>query len=431
MGYFLVQLKEETKLFFYDKVYGICMRDIIDNHLSETETLVKDGQRDFDVLIDCDGQLHLLCQDQHGDIFYLKKQGMQYAKHHLLTSKEQKYVEKYFRMVETGQMLNLFYVLPSQEGHILVHQMIGNSILSPEVVDYISEDRLLFDVVVDAFQNIYMLYSSKSGLNLRVYKWSTKQWSEPQEIVATSHRFPLLMMHGEKIYYSYVEDAKKTIYIGEINGEKKGIQTPFMPTQRPILSMENGVQVLSWLYENNIFTYANIKDNTAPQRLQLFGSLAQRIHYCLSEKIEGFGTNACFGQLTKSSLKLYNRHIDILAHIKHKKQAAMPIPVAPRAQVSETPSERPQVPDFTIEKLKIQMRMMQEEIEQLKHTIGALQIKENKEIAKIMVLPESQETFRQHPLEDDELAQTVNEDEVQADLPPSENDQADASDSSC
>ena|GEM_PF-2714540 len=171
---------EQTWYFFYQIGNGICFKKKNKNRWDPYEILFKDGQKDFDVIIDSRNNLHLVCQDQLGSIIYLMYNGTQWHKYTVLQNKSKRPYPKYFKMLLINGWINLFYVIEYKGKKLLIHQILDNHI-SPNVVDYIFDASVPFRVAVDRSDNIHLYYQRESDsgkLGYKIFFWSKKSWSE-------------------------------------------------------------------------------------------------------------------------------------------------------------------------------------------------------------------------------------------------------------
>lgn len=200
---------------------GICFCTMTNEEVKEYEILLREGQSDFDVLIDDSDVLHLVCRDDKGDIIYLNYSEQSWHKYVVMISKTPTTYSKNFNIQRINNWINIFYTIDYKGKKMLTHQIIENDEASPNVVDYISGN---FSVAKDSSNNIFVLFFSEAQkkYGYRKYAWSKKEWEAFVEIDAPANF---------KNPYIFI-DSNDNMHIAGMVGED-------------IAYISNGVQVLA------------------------------------------------------------------------------------------------------------------------------------------------------------------------------------------
>lgn len=166
--------------FYHSDAEGLCLRKKKDNRWGEAEVLLDNAFFDFCALGDGNDNLHLICQDMDGSIFYLSYHHAQWHKFTLLKSKTQGAYAKHFKLLLTGTQLQLFYTIRSNQRLMLVHQLLGSPD-DPTVVGVVHDSLRPFFALSDDYQNAYVYYQNEEGvLGVRCFEWSKKAFGDFQ-----------------------------------------------------------------------------------------------------------------------------------------------------------------------------------------------------------------------------------------------------------
>ena len=176
MNNYIIRQKDGTLWHFYFKNgVGICARKKSSSYWEDREIVFKDGEYDFTVMCDDDDNLHIICQNNSSNIYYFVYRSGAWQKYTILKSKTERFYPKNFKMIQSGVVLNLFYVIEHQEKYLLVHHMLDNE-SNPVVIDTLSQNT--FSITCDDSYNIYIYYKNESGMSgYRTYCWSSKKIS--------------------------------------------------------------------------------------------------------------------------------------------------------------------------------------------------------------------------------------------------------------
>lgn len=166
--------------FFYDR--GLCFREIGSSGKPQ-KMIYEDCTGQFDVLeLDCGGMV-ILCEDQEGGIVFLSEDSGDWLKTTLLKSKSGQSGPKNFSLFEVSGWLNGFYCLSYQEQILLVHHVIDNEDIQPEVVDLLCGETFhVFQLENGDFLAVYHSDYSNGNLGFKLYAWNQKEWSRFETI---------------------------------------------------------------------------------------------------------------------------------------------------------------------------------------------------------------------------------------------------------
>lgn len=180
---------------------------MIDENITEYQVLIPDGQVDFDVIVDDSNGIHMVFQNNEGDILYANHFNGQWKKTTLMQSKNRAYYNKNLVMKRVGNWLNILYCIEYNGKQMLTHQIIGSDENIPYVIDCIKGD---FCATQDTSGNICVLFYSetKKSWGIKKYVWSQKQWSEftTTEKLADCKNPFLFIDREDKLYIVYERD---------------------------------------------------------------------------------------------------------------------------------------------------------------------------------------------------------------------------------
>ena len=231
--------------FFYHAKDGICFEKKLETGWDEYQILFKNSMNDFDVTVDHRDYIHLVCQDKTGSIIYLTYNNRQWQKYVILKSKSAKAYRKNFKMLLVNQWINLIYTIEYKEKTLLVHHVLDNRDVPPNVIDYINDTQRSFCAAVDNSSNMHIFYQSdaQSGrLGYKTYIWSKKTWSHFTSVQeqSTDIRSPYAIVDKQdNIHLTYLKKAADSYHI--------------IYKRKPYRPSEN----LSWDKEITVHTRAN------------------------------------------------------------------------------------------------------------------------------------------------------------------------------
>ena len=129
--------------FFLNPRLGLCVSRMENSKFSKSETLLLNAKSDFAAVL-VQNAVHIVCQNEKGGIIHLIYDGKTLKKSVLLESRENRPYTKYFTLIPIGAFINLFYVIKHEGKEMLIHKILSENILSPEVVDYVEPSGIRF-----------------------------------------------------------------------------------------------------------------------------------------------------------------------------------------------------------------------------------------------------------------------------------------------
>ncbi len=236
--YILKQTSEKVWHFFHHEKNGICFKTKHNNEWDNYEILLKDGIEDFNVIIPDKDNIHLVCQDQNGSIIYLKYKDEQWHKYVVLQNKMNKVYPKHFKILFINGWINLIYTIHYKEQNLLVHHVLDNSDVPPNVIDSIYMTPQPFSIATDASNNIYIYYHANDQsdkIGYRIYLWAKKMWSD----------FITFDVHNQSITTPYAlidsHDNTHLVYLKKIDTNYQIIhkRKPYHPSDKATWEEEN------------------------------------------------------------------------------------------------------------------------------------------------------------------------------------------------
>ncbi len=265
---YIVLLEDTWYHFFIKPSRGLCVSKRTDVRYVFSDTLLPEAISDFSVVA-AEQEIHIVCQDRKGSIYYIRFDGAKKTVHHLLESREKTSAFKNITLAKIGEFVNLFYVISSKEGFVLIHQILGETISSPKPVDYTKDTN--FSLCNRKTSDLTLIYHSKEGvLGTKKFKWSKKEFEPffPLEIgcdltheIVTCDNLDFLCIAG---YASF--DKFDNILFCKINEEKNDTNLSAVhlvsgTSEGLTFSSYDNFLCVSWL-ENGLVMTANLtKDN--------------------------------------------------------------------------------------------------------------------------------------------------------------------------
>ena len=353
---------------FYKNRHGLCFCIMNSELLREYQVLLPDGQEDFDVTIDDADGVHLVCQNENGDILYLNCCHDSWQKTVLLQSRTAGAYRKDFSLRRVNNWLNLFYTINHNGKKMLVHHII-NSEEQPHAVDYIMGE---FCTAQDSGGNLYVLFysESKSSWGYARYVWSRKQWDGFRALEPGA---------GFCSPYIAVDDADAVHITGEAGGKiihiADGMREELGEGTRPVLLWRDGLCVM-WenIYDNKIYLKRAGEEKPVTfasggfAHPKLFG-----VRYTCFES--GYRAERCYGCIDDGAARLY--HLPDFFAVssappKPVRQSAAPEPDAERA----VPDRQPDGLFLEVQKIKIQLSQISGTLEKLQNRLEGMDPKQ-------------------------------------------------------
>lgn len=327
--YLVRQDKQNEWFFFYDENNGICFKKNYEGHWDSDKVLIKDGLPGFDVIIDDNKNIHLVCRDRNFNIIYLLYNNDKWHKYVILKNKSNKPKPKNFKSFIINNFINLIYIIEHEDKHLLVHQILNHEQYEPSVIDYISSSSLSFSAALDDSNNIYLYYlSERAGkkLGYKYYAWANKTWSQFKNIddEETEKTNPYMIIDNKNnthlCYVKELDNHMKLCYKrllfdypndNKWDDEIEIWSSPFAVNIVPvILKVENDLYLM-WQSSGRVL-YSYSKDNgitwSTPSQF-LVGSYKSisiiGFRTAIGNEMQMINCNLCYGYETENSINLY------------------------------------------------------------------------------------------------------------------------------
>ena len=343
---------------FYHNAHGICYCKMTDENITEYHVLLPDGKEDFDILIDDSDCIHLVFQNNDGDIIYANHFNDQWRKTTLLKSKSQGYYPKDFVLKRVNNWLNLMYCIEYNGRRMLTHQIIDGTDGTPFVVDCIKND---YCVAQELSGNIVTLFYSETekSWGIRKYIWSKKEWSDFS---------PISMLEGCKSPFLYIDKNDKThiVYEREMqimeyyDDDEKLVGTG----QKPLMLYQN-CDIIVWegIADNKV--YVKKTGDNAPTVI-MSGGFSRPTRFKLRYTVyePDLKADCCTGNIINGSIRVYG--------INNFFIVSQTSPISFNNQKS---AEENDTAHIEIQKLKIKINQLNGIIERLQSQISEYDIK--------------------------------------------------------
>jgi len=357
---------------------GICFCTMTNEELTEYEILLKEGQKDFDVLIDDSDVLHLICQDDKGDIIYLNYFEQSWHKYVVMISKTPTSYSKNFDIQRINNWINIFYTIDYKGKKMLTHQIIENDDVKPNVVDYISGN---FSVAKDSSNNIFVLFLSE-GQNKYVYRkyaWGKKEWGAFVEIDAPKNfKNPYIFIDSnDNIHIAGVVDEDVVYISNTVQVLSQG--------ENPIIMEKESIYIM-WECKKDGKVWMSQKDDGSNDFQKptefMAGKFAPLKIFSLAYTVyeQGIKARDCYGFISDNFVKLYMQSSffnvqrtppkPIQKNISEEAQKFTQR-LSPQAQVDRAEDNSHSTIELT--KLKIQLGQVISGIEKINHRLEGIE----------------------------------------------------------
>jgi|GEM_PF-2940979 len=357
---------------------GICFCRMKDEHLAEYEILLSEGQSDFGVIIDDSDCIHLICQNNAGDIIYLNYTKQNWQKVVVMQSKNQISYPKNFRIQRTNKWINIFYIIEYKGQKMLTHQMLERSDVPPTVLDYVGDD---YSLAKDSMNNLYVLFYSQSqrAYGYKKYSWNTKKWEEFSKIDV-----PSTFMHP----YLFIDSVDTMHIVGVLNDDVvyySDTLTTIAKGIRPIVIQKENLHIM-WLSKGGIVYGCQSVDggkNFQNPTEFMAGRFAQTKLFSISYTAFERQINArnCYGFIGDSTVKFYalGEFFNVLKTPPRPIQKSLSEEAREFIQKTEPqPEQEFSIENIELTKLKIQMGHISSNLEKINKKLD--EIRENSEI---------------------------------------------------
>ena len=339
---------------FYHNAHGICYCKMTDENITEYNVLLKDGQEDFDILVDDSNCIHMVYQNKEGDILYANHFNGQWRRTTLLESKSREYYPKKFALKRVNNWLNILYCIEYNGRKMLTHQLIDSTRDTPEVIDCIRDD---FSCVQDSAGNITVLYYSETNnaYGMRKYVWSKKEWNDFTSL-------PVINGCNNMFLFSDAQDCLHILYDRNFSIYEfcDGVENMIGTGQRPLMFHQKE-NVIMWegVADNKI--YIKKEGDKAPTVI-MSGSFSKPVRFGLRYTTyeDGLLAECCSGNIINGSIRMYG--INNFFCVAHS------------SPVNFTNNESENAAYIEMQKLKIKIDKLSGMVEKLQTQVGEYDI---------------------------------------------------------
>lgn len=321
--------------FFIKPSQGLCVSKKVDSRFTFTECILPNAFDDFCVIA-AEKTMHAVCQDNSGAIVYLTSDGESWKEKRLLESRDKTPEFKNLTLKLIGNFVNLFYVIRSKDDSILVHQLLGETIGQPKVVDYITGTD--FCVCSHRTSDLTVLYRSGDNIyGTKKFRWSRKDFDGFKPLDCGCNLEHAVVMADEDdnleiAAYAAFDKFVNILFLTKnpqtdecaisavhlVSGESEGLG----------LSNYGENLSISWCENGLVMTTSRSKNNkwSAPKKY-IRGTTQENVLYHIQTEAESFST---YGYRQDGRIMLYITR-DILEHPPGRRQQKA---VSPQAQAS-------------------------------------------------------------------------------------------------
>jgi len=267
----------KTLNLYHDSRLGICLSLLTKRNIwTEPISLQKNAHRYFFADIDTEDKIHIVFQDNQGNIFYSCMENESVSTMPILSSKTNSSYNKHFFLIPMRNCIHVFYVLQHSGSYLLSHQILeGDKVLTPRVIDYVTESEYPYSVVLDKSNNLFVFYQSSDGKHLQLgsKKYNSAQgfWGDFTAITRFdgNSEYPKTIMDKDGIihicYQRCAQKQYELIYQQKIPDRNIWTSecvihtsaTPFKDAS--ILCLEGNI-IVYWVRDNIIY-YSSSKDS--------------------------------------------------------------------------------------------------------------------------------------------------------------------------
>lgn len=284
---------------FYHNSHGICYCKMTDENITQYNVLLPDALEDFDVVIDDSDCIHMVYQNNSGDILYVNHFENVWRKTVLMKSKSKTAYPKKLSLKIGGDKLELLYCVEYNGQKMLVHQYVTGEYTEPTVVDCIKND---FCAAYDKEKNLVVFYYSmtENEWGLKRILRDEKKWGQLQtKNISADAKNPFLHMDVDgKEHIVYERDMSIVEYT---NGEENVIGTG----KKPIMFFQKE-EVISWesIVDNKV--YIRKKNDKVPTIIMAGGFSSPRRFEIRYNCYEDFlCADCCKGNIINGTVRLY------------------------------------------------------------------------------------------------------------------------------
>lgn len=271
------QSSGKTLNLYYDNRLGICLSLLTKRNIwTEPVSLQKNAHRCFFADIDSEDKIHIVFQDNQGNIFYSCMENESVSTMPILSSKTNSAYDKHFFLIPLKNCIHVFYVLQHSGSYLLSHQVLeGDKVLTPRVIDYVTNSECPYSVILDKSNNLFVFYQSSDGryLQLGCKKYNSAQdfWGDFTAITRFDgdSEYPRTVMDKDGIihicYQRYAQKQYELIYQQKIPDRniwtsEYVIHTSAYPFKDSSILCLEGFITVYWVRDNTIY-YSSSKDS--------------------------------------------------------------------------------------------------------------------------------------------------------------------------
>ncbi len=282
--------------FFIKPNLGFCVGKKTGALFVHNEVLLANPFEDFCVT-KTDKFIHAVCQDSFGSIICFIFDGNEWKSKTILESRDKKAEFKNLKLFAMGNFINLFYVVNTKEGQILVHQILGENNSLPKAVDFICGNE--FSVCECKTSDLVLLYKNRENeIGTRTFSWSKKSFGDFSELECNCDlEHPEIMcdkndvlnivgfasfdkfvniLHFTKSNFTY-ENKISAVHL--VSGEADGLCISNYGNRKTISWCENGLVMTS--------SYGENKKWSAPKKY-IKGTSQKNVIYNIKTGTESF-----------------------------------------------------------------------------------------------------------------------------------------------
>lgn len=262
---------------YHDSRLGLCLSLLSRRNIwTEPVSLQKNAQKYFFADIDSEDKIHILFQDKQGNIFYSCMENESVTTIPILTSKTNSSYDKHFYLIPMRNSIHVFYVLLHNGSYLLSHQKLeDDKVLTPRVIDYVTDSKLPYSVILDKSNNLFAFYQSSDGKHLQLgcKKYNTAQdfWGDFTAITRFDgdSEYPRTIMDKDGIihicYQRHDQNKYELVYQQKIPDRNIWttecvIHSSAYPFKDFSILYLEGTLIIYWIRDNVIY-YSSSKDS--------------------------------------------------------------------------------------------------------------------------------------------------------------------------
>lgn len=187
--YIIKQSSGKVLNIFHKENSGIFLSTLNNKNLwTDAVLLMKDALPDFSACIDTSDNIHILCQDNHGNIMHMFSTGSSWDTKPVLNSRNPSPYDTHPEILCVDNTIYFFFIVEYSGKKILAFQGQNSlkAVSSPRVIDYIERDNTSYNVLKDMDNDLYIFYRFSNRkynqIGYKSYISSKDRWREFQPI---------------------------------------------------------------------------------------------------------------------------------------------------------------------------------------------------------------------------------------------------------